>query len=150
MILDTLDRLNDYAKSVPALKIIEKFLAEHPLDALEVGRYELDGGVYVMISNSATKVGGAYESHRKYLDLQTPIVGDEIIDYAPLCAVTSSDDYSAEKDCQFHTVPEAGRTSLPMTPGRFAVLYPQDAHRPCQKLTVDTVKKAVFKIPVAE
>lgn len=148
MIVDTLDRLRTYAKDLPALNAIADFIDAHPLQALDRGRHDLADGIYVNVSDAALKSGGSYESHRRYLDLQTVIEGREAMDYLPLNVTVPAGEYSPENDFQLHTAPEEGLIRLAMVPGMFAVFFPQDAHRPCQGEPGSTVRKAVFKIPI--
>jgi len=37
---------------------------------------------------------------------------------------------------------------MKLLPGRFAILYPQDAHKPLIRIEADSVRKIIFKIPV--
>ncbi|MBO5858742.1 MAG: YhcH/YjgK/YiaL family protein [Clostridia bacterium] len=49
---------------------------------------------------------------------------------------------------EFFTAQNCESTCVALEAGTFVFLAPQDAHKPCVKLTSDKIKKAVFKIPV--
>lgn len=87
-----------------------------------------------------------FESHRRYVDLQYMIEGQEYIDCHPTGPLSADGSYDEDKDLLFHR-PAQPQISLPMTPGAFAVFYPEDAHRP--KVHMDTpapLRKLVVKI----
>ena len=65
--------------------------------------------------------------------------------------LTLSPEYNEEKDISY-PVPKAGANiaGVPLETGSFAYLEPRDAHRPSVKLTTETAKKLIFKIPVKE
>ena len=85
-----------------------------------------------------------YESHRKYVDLQYCIRGGELIDWCLTSSLKPDGAYDAEKDLQFH-MPHEADSLLHMMPGRLAIFYPSDAHRP--KVS-DGVEKSVFKLVI--
>jgi YrbI family 3-deoxy-D-manno-octulosonate 8-phosphate phosphatase/YhcH/YjgK/YiaL family protein len=68
------------------------------------------------------------ESHRKYVDVQLMISGEEAIDIADISRLTIKKQYDSEIDVMFWNVPERMvRTTL--TDGDYIVLYPENAHR---------------------
>lgn len=90
-----------------------------------------------------------FESHRKYVDIQYCIEGGERIDLQWASRLDPDGDFDQPKDLQFYH-PQAGGTSLQMTPGDFAIFFPQDAHRPrVQDGTNLSVRKLVVKINLA-
>ena len=90
--------------------------------------------------------GALFEAHRKYIDIQFVISGEELQGYAPLSSLKIKDAYDLEKDIAFYN----GDGSLfHLTPGSFAIYFPNDAHKP--NLMIDkpaALKKIVVKIPV--
>ncbi len=117
------------------------------------GRHELAGGAYAMVADYETTPGEGkkFEAHRRFIDIQLLVTGEEIIDVAPLEleGIPLATPYDDENDIAFYGDPPRW-SSLAMAPGLFAVFYPDDAHRPGNALPSGPkpVRKAVVKIPV--
>lgn len=124
------------------------FLADsHKLDSLPAGMYPIDGkNAYasITIAPSKTPEAAKWESHRKYIDLQYVIKGEEKIGVAPLASATVTDPYNESKDAAHYTADGKYYTA---TPAEFYLFFPSEAHRPNLKVDgYDTVKKIVIKI----
>jgi biofilm protein TabA len=126
------------------------FLKNTDLKTLSVGRHNIDGdNVYATVQESPTKDldKTAFESHRKYIDLQLVITGEENMGKAPLSAVTVSKPYDERSDLANYT----GDGKIYNVPaGTFMLFFPKDAHRP--NITPGgnkADKKIVIKIRVA-
>lgn len=151
MILDKLDNKNQYIGLGTNFEKAFRFLAENKLEELPDGKYELDGAeVYVLVQSYVTKPESEapWEAHRKYIDIQYIASGRERIGWAPVDQLQTSIPYAEEKDIVFF-----GETkewaALPLTAGYFAVLFPQDAHKPCCIYgEASKVKKIVIKIKI--
>lgn len=148
MIFDDAKYLDFYAKNDPKLQVVVDFLKTNPMEELQPGRYDLDKGVYALVNESATRTEGPYEVHRKYADLQLMVRGGEIIEWALLDDMTNGNEYNEEGDCQLFECAPASAIGMKLLPGRFAILYPQDAHKPLIRIEADSVRKIIFKIPV--
>ena len=85
-----------------------------------------------------------YESHQKYVDLQYCIRGGELIDWCLRSNMEPDGHYDYEKDLQYYKSNPADSV-LHMIPGRFAVFYPSDTHRP--KIE-DGIETAVYKLVI--
>jgi len=127
-----------------------KFLQEGNVVALLPTRIELDGDkVFAMIQHYETKPKeqGVWEAHRKYIDVQYVVEGQELMGYANLGHLNANE-YNAEKD--FLSAQGEGSFVL-MKPGTFVILTPQDAHIPQMAVDVpQPVKKVVIKVAVAD
>lgn len=148
MIFDDVKYLDFYAKNDPKLQVVVDFLKVNPMEQLQPGRYDLEQGVYALVNESATRTEGPYEAHRKYADLQLMVCGGEIIEWALLDDMTNGSEYNEEGDCQLFECAPASAIGMKLLPGRFAILYPQDAHKPLIRIEADSVRKIIFKIPV--
>ena len=91
-----------------------------------------------------------FEAHRRYMDLQYLVEGEESIFWMPMTTALTTeprlaDTYSVEKDVVlFH---REGGTRIHLTPGVFCIFFPMDAHKPkCCVQKPATVRKVVFKI----
>jgi YhcH/YjgK/YiaL family protein len=72
-----------------------------------------------------------WEAHEKYIDIQCVFSGKEKIGYAPRAELKLTDPYNSEKDIMFlEEMPDSAAVFPDLNPGRFAVFFPQDAHKP--------------------
>ena len=146
MVYDTLAHAPLY---YPLGQRIEKglqFLAQADFAALPDGRLEIDGpAVYANISRGRTLAENLRaEAHRAYLDLQYLIEGQEQIAVAPKDSLRQAE-AQPEQDVWFYT---GVLEPLTLTPGRFLLLWPQDAHAPgiAPGGVPEAVRKCVVKI----
>ncbi|MDF2430577.1 MAG: hypothetical protein JWP44_208 [Mucilaginibacter sp.] len=128
------------------------FMRDNDLAKLKPGKYIIDGDhVYATITEAPSKTfeQSAWESHRKYVDLQYVIRGKEKIGVAPVSTAAVIKPYDATKDNANYNNAE-GKYYI-AEPGTFYLFFPEDAHRPNIKVDgYDMVKKIVIKIRVAE
>lgn len=150
MFADRIENLKLYIPYNAKIKVICDYLAKTDIHALEVGKYDIADGVRVVVNafTPKTREAARWETHRKYIDLQYLIEGDESMGYLPIDEVEDAA-YDAEKDVS-HPVPKAGAnvSEIALETGSFAFLEPRDAHRPSVKLHSEASKKLIFKIPV--
>ena len=127
------------------------FLNRKDLDTLSPGMYPIDGKLlYATVGEFETKdlANTQWESHRKYIDLQYMIKGEEKIGVAPVSGAKVTEAYDESKDIAHYET--AGKFYV-ARPGTFFLFFPSDAHRPDLKVTSnDHVKKLVIKISVAD
>lgn len=152
MIFDTLDHASDYNSLSPRIKAGLDWLAKFDPNTA-VGKYPIeDEAVYALVQSYDTlpESEKKYESHRKYADIQYVAGGSETIMYAPLKSLKATMEFDAEKDYSLYFEPAAGvATALPLVPGSFAILLPQDGHKPgCITGTAMKIKKVVIKVQV--
>ena len=147
MIVDTLDRAPLYEPLHPRFKAAFDFLRDTDLLALPPGRTEIDGdNLFALTQSYETQPiqGGTLEAHRKYIDIQVVISGEEYIGYAPLADQPPVDAFDTEKDIGFY---QGGGSFIRISAGMFAVFYPPDAHLPGRHIeTPAHVKKVVLKV----
>ncbi len=127
------------------------FLKDNDLTKMEVRRYDIDdNNVYAPISEYTTKneQDARFEVHQKYIDIQYVISGKEQIAVAPLSLQKEIlEPYKPENDIMFLTVEKF--TSLPATPDRFFIFFPDEAHRPGVKDGENSpVRKVVVKVKI--
>lgn len=127
------------------------FMRDSDLNKLKPGKYAIDGDkAYATITEAPSKEfdKSAWESHRKYIDLQYVIRGKEKIGVAPVATATVTKPYDEAKDGAAYTV--EGQYFI-AEPDAFFLFFPSDAHRPNIKVDgFDVVKKLVIKIKMAE
>ena len=148
MIIDLLANMYLYEGLNPRIDRAFAYLRETDLAALEPGDYAIDGkNIYARALTYTTRVpeNGVWEAHRRYIDLQVMVLGDERVRYAPLSGLTPGA-YDEAKD--FLRLSGEG-DSITLPSGSFMLLWPTDGHMPC--LAVDRpepIKKVVVKIAV--
>ena len=146
MITDNISNANLYTGLGERFQRALAYLRETDLAALPVGRIELDGkNLYVLIQEYATKLPstGKWEAHKRYIDIQYIITGQERICFAMLKRLKQGT-YDPIKDF----LPLSGEGDwVTLSNGDFMVLWPNDGHMPGMAIDVQTaVKKAVVKI----
>lgn len=132
MILASFEKYSDYIDAHPGFAAAFEFLQRSDLPELESGRYDLAGdSVFCMISKGPGKAReeARLEAHRKYIDIQYVIAGDEEMGWRPVAECNDIETpYSEEKDIMFFNDPAKTWTTVP--PGSFVIFYPEDAHAP--------------------
>ena len=132
--------------------IIEKMIPSGKMD-LALGRHKLEGDSYYNVDVYVSKDPEIcrYESHKKYIDVQYIVEGEELVYVTDIKNLQIIEEYSEEKDVMFF---EGGENVEPklMTPGKYLVFYPQDGHKPSVRVTGvgNMVKKIVFKVKIDE
>lgn len=146
MIFDNLQHSATYESLHPLFKQAFDFLKSSDLAKLPAGKIELDGDrLYVSVQEiNGKKVEEAkLESHKKYIDIQVLIQGEETHGWANTddCSqITQA--YNPDKDVQFFG--EAARSFIKLMPNDFTIFYPGDAHAPC--IGEGFIKKLIVKV----
>ena len=150
MFIGSIDALEDSRVDYPEL--IRKalfYLRDHDFTQFEDGRYPIDGDKCVAnVQRYTTRqhMECYPETHQKYVDIQYVVEGEEYLGWCPFSPdLQITAHYDAEKDVAFYAalVPDS---NIVLSPGRFAVLYPEDVHRP--QGAVDDVPAPVTKVVV--
>ncbi|MBQ8051830.1 MAG: YhcH/YjgK/YiaL family protein [Bacteroidaceae bacterium] len=135
----------------PALwSAVAHYLSTADLDHLPLGRNEIGEGAYCNVQEYDTRLEGKYEVHRRYLDIQLLTRGQELVWVAPLAACHDAEgEFDTAADCQLFLRATDAR-ALEVSPRRWLVLFPTDAHMPCMALGAapQPVRKVVVKVPL--
>lgn len=127
------------------------FLGTRDLEALETGKYPLRGdSLFAIVDEYVTEdlEDRRFESHRKYIDLQYLIRGEELIGISSPDGLSLIEAYDPMKDIAFYETTDGSYRLADMHV--FFIFFPDDAHQPCVKVgQASAVKKIVFKILVA-
>ncbi|MFR3272854.1 MAG: YhcH/YjgK/YiaL family protein [Slackia sp.] len=136
-------------KSTRGVRRALAYAKEHDLSLLEAGRNEIDGDMlFVNACSYDTRVfeDCRFEAHRRYIDVQMVLEGQERIDVQFVDAL-EAEPFDEEADNMF--LDGAAAASVVMTPGTFVACFPEDAHKPGIAVNgSEPVKKAVFKVLV--
>lgn len=136
----------------PALQKGLAYIARTDFSALAAGRQEIDGdAVYAVVLDYLPEPMDKRraEVHRKYIDIQYIVSGEELIGQAFLKDnLTPCEDLLADKDALLFDAVE-GESMLHMTAGMYAIFFPWDIHRPgCESVPGTHVRKVVVKVRV--
>lgn len=127
--------------------IVSDFMTGNDVKTIPTGRHNLEGECYVGVDEYDTRDNYNFEVHRKYVDVQLMVDGEEEIFYAPLSCGTVSVPYDAEKDVEFHTCGKDDFLRVELKSGDAVILFPEDIHAPCNHAEKRHNRKLIFKIP---
>ncbi|HDL4257508.1 TPA: YhcH/YjgK/YiaL family protein, partial [Mannheimia haemolytica] len=142
----------DYLKSLPPVfaRLCKK-LKSLDLVNLELGWQELENGIRmnVMSFETTPAEGKKAELHRKFIDIQLLIDGEEMIEYGlSQPDLSKYDEYRDEDDYQL-TAEIDDKNNLILKPNMFAIFLPYEPHKPGNSVNGNkTLKKLVVKVPV--
>ena len=113
-------------------------------------RIELGHGVFALEQAYETKAraDGFFESHRKYIDVQVVVEGEEAIEVIDASRIVAKAAYDADRDfLAYGDSAEASR--LQVHAGEAAVFFPVDVHMPSLRPgpVPAVVRKTVVKVP---
>lgn len=148
MILDALANAPRYAGMHPGFARAFAFLDATDMTALAPGRHHLDGdNLFVLVADNEGRGEDAarIEVHRRYIDIQYTIQGDELLGWMPLARCAQPDGvFDDTRDILFFA--DRPSTFVAVPAGSFAIFFPHDAHAPLAGR--GRVKKAVIKVAV--
>ncbi|MDA8174657.1 MAG: YhcH/YjgK/YiaL family protein [Nitrospiraceae bacterium] len=148
MIVDTIDNWNLYFTKGSALYEGIDFIKNFS-EAAGDGRYEIRGQeIYAVVQSYETQqaAGRKIESHKKFIDIQYILSGEEVMGWLPAAGLAELSAYSEENDILFYHQTNV-ITPIIMAPGIFAVFFPHDAHQPgCIYGQIAPVRKIVVKV----
>ncbi|MDP1635938.1 MAG: YhcH/YjgK/YiaL family protein [Gallionellaceae bacterium] len=148
MILSPLSQSPRYAALHPLFPRVFEHIRNTDLLSLDPGRYPIAGeDLFAIVEQvpGRTRAEAKLECHRKYIDIQLVLEGDEEMGWKSLADCTQPvSDYSAEKDIQFFNDAPASWIATP--PGAFCIFFPEDAHAPL--VSNGNIRKVIFKIAI--
>ena len=144
MIIEDIENISKYEPLVS--KNVINFLKGLSPDS-PVGHYEIDENSYANIDQYVPKQYNKckFEAHKKYIDIQMVLYGEENLEYTGIKDLEISEEYDENKDVMFFKNTDDFDT-VKLTPFKFAFIYPHEAHKPQIKTSSDLVKKVVVKI----
>lgn len=150
MIFDHISNIATYKGLSPNIALCLDFLKQMNPDTA-VGTYQINQHVKAIVSEYETKQHNeyGYEAHRKNIDIQYLISGQEKICCLPLEFLKETKAYNEENDVAFYNEDGKKPQELLLGDGYFTILFPQDGHMP--QLCVDNplkVKKVVIKVEI--
>jgi YhcH/YjgK/YiaL family protein len=147
-IVDVLSNAMRYTSFHSAFTRAFEFLRRPDLADLPLERHDIDDErLYCLISKTegCGHEGAKLEAHRRYIDIQYVISGDEVMGWKPAdaCGLVEMP-YDLTKDIVFFgDKPDVWK---PVPAGSFAIFFPVDAHAPLAGKGL--IHKAVVKVAV--
>lgn len=146
MILDNISNIKKYKGIHKGLDKAIDYILSNDISNVEAGKQIIDGDNLYFISqeyDTKTYEDGKLEAHKKYIDIQYVISGEEYIGYNNISDLKVTTDYIEEKDVTFY---EKDCDMHRLSTGDFAIYFINDAHMPGVNDKTEKVKKVVFKI----
>lgn len=152
MIVDNIGNFEKYSaldkKFEKSFEFIKKVAAEN----LPAGKYQLenDGALHAIVQEYDSKApeNAKIEGHEKYIDIQYVISGEEVIEVFDISKAVVKTPYNPDKDVTFYeNCVDASKIVLQA--GEYAILYPNDIHKPGMQYKCSTpVKKVIVKVKI--
>jgi len=148
MILSALSQADRYSPLHPLFQRAFDHIRTTDFFALEPGRYNIIGEDLIAIVEQVpgkTKEMARLEAHRRYIDIQLVLEGDEQMGWKPLAdCLNPVSEHSDERDIRFFHDTPASWVAVP--PDHFCIFFPEDAHAPL--VASGQVRKVIFKVAV--
>lgn len=148
MIIDSFENFNTYLNLNPNFKYALDYVNNNQLEGFELGEYEILGkDVFIIIAedNEFSQNKNIIEAHRKYIDIQFPLIGELKIVWKSLfdCKLINTD-YDKSKDAMFFD--DNPDFEINLIKNKFCILFPNDAHFATPPSNY--LKKAIIKVKV--
>ena len=150
MIVDILDNISIYRGFSEHMFLGLNFILEAK-PTIEKGIYKLNSHVSAIISEYDTikNFSRGYESHKKVIDIQYPIIGLERIKWSPIKDMEINIPYDSIKDRTFYKNPSKQSTYIDIGNGIFAIMFPNDGHSPQHYVDKSQkIKKITIKVSI--
>ena len=132
MLLSTLSDSYRFDALHPGFSRALDFLRQPDLAHWAKGRHPVDGDRIIAIVEQRDAVGQAaavLEVHRRYIDLQYTVSGDEVMGWRALSTCAQPrEPFAEDRDIGFFR--DAPLVWVPVPTGHLAIFYPEDAHAP--------------------
>ena len=146
MIIDNLANADKYISLHKDFKLVFDYLKNNNLEQMDCAKnIQLRGEeVFFNLDEYETKPVQKLEAHKKYIDIQVVITGEEYMGYTNIENTTITEEYDEKRDVMFLN---GNVDKVLATNKNFIIFYPEDAHMPALSVTEPRkVKKAIFKI----
>ena len=148
MIFDKLENIETYTGISKPFATGLRLLKEKDFAGMPDGKYFADEGVFYMVQSYETKPDNdTPEAHRKYIDIQYIISGEEKIGFGSLDEMTEVS-AKPEGDIWFY---HGQMSYVTLKSGYYGIFFPQDAHAPAVAVNGSApARKVVVKVPVED
>ncbi|MEO6909059.1 MAG: YhcH/YjgK/YiaL family protein [Abditibacteriaceae bacterium] len=147
MIYDKLENIAVYSALHPLFPKAFEGLLHMDWDQLPCGRHDIMGDdIFVSLAEYQTVFPdqGVWEAHRRYIDIQLIVAGEEQMGHAFNSSLQIKESYDTTNDVEFYS--GTGQL-ITFSKNTFAIYYPHDVHSPgLISGAPGTVRKAVAKV----
>ncbi len=148
MIFSSLAQSSRYTALHPLFQRAFDTMRETDFFAFAPGRYPIMGeDMFFIVEHAQGKpqTDAWLEAHRRYIDIQLVLEGDEVMGWKPLADCHNPmSEHSRERDIRFFR--DAPASWLAVPPDHFCIFFPDDAHAPL--VGSGAIRKVIFKIAV--
>ena len=150
MIIDTLDNISSYkklSKDIYAGLIYLKNIDNN----IELGTYDINNRVKAIVENYETLKNNSleFESHKRVIDIQCPIIGLERVFWSPITDMKVKKSYDNIKDITLYTDPLLPQRYVDIGNRVFAIMFENDGHSPKNCVNhSELIKKVTIKVSI--
>lgn len=147
MIYCKISDLSKYSYYSLNMKKAIEYILSQDLKALPLGKTIIEGeAIYLNKTNAKTMLAELlnYEVHRKYIDIQIDLDGDELI-YIKNDSCEIKQEYITNGDYALYNFCEPN-LKFNLNKEMCAIIFPNEMHIPCIKCTSEKVLKCVVKV----
>ncbi|MDO9012573.1 MAG: YhcH/YjgK/YiaL family protein [Gallionella sp.] len=150
MILSALSQSARYEALHPLFPRAFEYIRDTNLNALTPGVYQIiEDKLFAIVEHvpGRAREAAKLECHRRYIDIQLVLDGDETMGWKPLedCYNPVSE-HNTERDIRFFL--DVPASWIPVPPDHFCIFFPEDAHAPL--VGSGPIRKVIFKIAVQD
>jgi len=147
MIIDRLENIHLYTGIGERLKKAFEYIAATDFFSMIPGKHEINDDMFVLVNDYVTKTNKAeiLEAHKKYIDVQYLLKGNELIEYESYDNHLISQAYDEVNDYLLYK-PNC-TSKLKFIEGMVAIFFPDDLHMPgIIDGNTSNIKKIVVKV----
>jgi YhcH/YjgK/YiaL family protein len=149
MIFDKIENSELYENISPLIKKAFDYIKTTDFSKIENGKHSIEqDDLFAIVQDYETKndFDVKLEAHKKYIDLQYIISGEEMIGIEPLLHQKPFKEYDSENDYSLY---DDTCSFIKITETQFMILFPQDLHKPGIRIKdVARIKKVVIKVKI--
>lgn len=151
MIVDKIENAYLYNNISGQIAKALKILSSKEISSAAEGKHEVEGGkLFYLVQKYSTKPRneGQMEAHKKYIDIQYVLDGQESIFVKNISACKLASAYNDKNEAAMYEMPKRF-SEVYISKGVFCILFPQDGHLPCRTVVSESkVHKIVFKVAI--
>jgi YhcH/YjgK/YiaL family protein len=149
MIFDKIENCKLYENISPLINKAFDYIKTTDFSKIEIGKHSIEGDdLFAIVQEYDTKndSDAKLEAHKKYIDVQYIISGEEMIGVEPLLNQKQFREYDSENDYALY---DNSCSFIKIAETQFMILFPQDLHKPGIKIKeVARIKKVVVKVKI--
>ena len=148
MILSHISDSSRYESLHPLFKQVFDYIKANDLTKVPAERIVLDGDkLFINVADAKLIPAEAQklEVHQKYIDIHFPLSGKEIVGWKHLSNLGTSE-APFDTDNDFALYAEEPTTYFTVMPGKFYIVYPENAHAPV--IGEGTLRNLIVKVMI--